>query len=351
MKGYSPSDKLVVRDSLDLSDISEVEDDVFIKDGRTCKTYEETGLKRPLMAPRRKNGKASKIIPIMKKQRTRCWTCCEPFCYGLAAVTVLIGKRFICNKIVYFLISHLNFYLALIFLAALILTMFPVPLQKMKIWFHKDLPFSNNSSKSYTFSSLFHYGRNSNNDLELVPCTQITVRKVWSKPVPKLSSETPIRKADLNNDGIEDIIVGYGIEETAEGEELPKCSVPGTDLIEVCTGGVLALNGMTGDILWQKWMAFPIFSVFCTTDLNNDTNIDCIASGRGGLIISINGKNGSTIWESSSASDLKLITIVGSIDLYTISVIRDIDDDDINDIVAAHVEDNGNKDKIIFISI
>lgn len=92
MKGYSPSDKLVVRDSVDLSDISEVEDDVFIRDGRTCKIYEDTGLKRPLMPPRRKTGKGQKIIPIMKK-RTRCWTCCEPFCYGLAAITILIGNK------------------------------------------------------------------------------------------------------------------------------------------------------------------------------------------------------------------------------------------------------------------
>lgn len=91
MKAYSSSDKLVVRDSLDLSDISEVEDDVFIRDGRTCKTYEDTGLKRPLMAPRRKNFKGHKIIPIMKK-RTRFQTCCEPFCYAFVAITILVGE-------------------------------------------------------------------------------------------------------------------------------------------------------------------------------------------------------------------------------------------------------------------
>lgn len=91
MKAYSSSDKLVVRDSLDLSDISEVEDDVFIRDGRTCKTYEDTGLKRPLMAPRRKNAKGQRIIPIMKK-RNRFQSCCEPFCYAFVAITILVGK-------------------------------------------------------------------------------------------------------------------------------------------------------------------------------------------------------------------------------------------------------------------
>lgn len=91
MKAYSSSDKLVVRDSLDLSDISEVEDDVFIRDGRTCRTYEDTGLKRPLMAPRRKNVKGHKIIPIMQK-RTRFQNCCEPFCYAFVAITILVGE-------------------------------------------------------------------------------------------------------------------------------------------------------------------------------------------------------------------------------------------------------------------
>lgn len=116
MKPYQPSEQLVVRDSVSLSmdeDLSDdVEDEVFIRDGRTCRTYEDRGAKRPLMAPRRtRYGKATSgngsggvgcggsaggvrsSSPILKKYRRRkCWKCCEPFCYGLAAVTVLIGK-------------------------------------------------------------------------------------------------------------------------------------------------------------------------------------------------------------------------------------------------------------------
>lgn len=104
MKPYQPSEKLVVRDSVSLSmdeELSDdVEDEVFIRDGRTCRTYEDRGAKRPLMAPRhRAGGKNSKSTscgtssPILKKyRRRRCWNCCEPFCYGLAAITVLIGE-------------------------------------------------------------------------------------------------------------------------------------------------------------------------------------------------------------------------------------------------------------------
>lgn len=217
--------------------------------------------------------------------------------------------------------------------------MFPVPLQKIKVWLRKDLSFTSNYSSS--FSNLFHIS-GSNNDLELVPCSHISVQTVWSKAIAKVSSETPVRKADLTNDGIDDVIIAYGIEEMADGEQLPRCKFAKTGLIDICTGGVLALNGLTGAILWQKWTAHTIFSVFCTSDLNNDTNVDCVASGRGGLIIAIDGRNGSTIWESADASDLQIITVTSNnIDLYTVNVIRDVNDDGVNDIVAAHVEDNG----------
>lgn len=91
MKGYVPPDKLVVRDSLDDEISDDVEDDVFIRDGRSNSMCEERGLKRPLMAPRRKNGARYKKSLAFMKKRHRFWSCCEPFCYGLAAITIIIG--------------------------------------------------------------------------------------------------------------------------------------------------------------------------------------------------------------------------------------------------------------------
>lgn len=135
------------------------------------------------MAPRRKNGKnISNQIPIMKKHR-RCWKCCEPFCYGLAAITILI---------------------VLIFIAALILTLFPFPIQKIKSWLKPDKLYSK-------YSEGYYYDGYYNN--ELVPCTQISVQRIWSKIFSRINSESPVRKADLNNDKIDDIIFGYGIGE------------------------------------------------------------------------------------------------------------------------------------------
>lgn len=129
-------------------------------------------------------------------------------------------------------------------------------------------------------------------------------------------------------------------EETAEGEELPKCPSLFTGKEETCLGGVLVMDGTSGATLWQRWTAFQIFSVFCTNDINNDTRTDCVASGRNGIILAVDGTSGNTLWESSIVSDLAKITL-DSLDLYTINVIRDVNDDGVNDIVASHVETNG----------
>ncbi|KAL1373412.1 hypothetical protein pipiens_018673, partial [Culex pipiens pipiens] len=321
MKPYQPSEKLVVRDSVSLSmdeDLSDdVEDEVFIRDGRTCRTYEDRGAKRPLMATARHrggnggatggSGRNSKSTscgsssPILKKyRRRRCWNCCEPFCYGLAAITVLIG---------------------LIVLAALLLTAFPAPLQKIKVWFHKESPFGG-SAKFGSFLYSEGGGDNGNNNnntsgLEMVPCTRITVQKVWSRVIARVNSESPLRKVDVNGDGVMDLVVGYGIDEMIDDARgyIPRCTSLKTGLTDMCGGGLMALNGINGETLWQRWTSFTIFSLKCTIDINSDGQSDCVAAGRGGAMLKL------------------------GIDLYTINVVRDLNNDGIADVLAVHVEE------------
>lgn len=45
---------------------------------------------------------------------------------------------------------------------------------------------------------------------KILPCTQITTQDVWVKTFPMLTTETAIRLNDINSDGIEDIILGFG---------------------------------------------------------------------------------------------------------------------------------------------
>lgn len=136
-----------------------------------------------------------------------------------------------------------------------------------------------------------------------------------------------------------------------DDRNIPKCSGA------VCEGGILALDGVTGNTIWQTWTAFNVFSMFCTQDFNGDERADCIAAGRGGvcepneyfyifktdslgfqLVVAVNGRNGEIIWTLAEKlegdADGSVI-----IDLYTVNSVRDVNDDGTADIVAVHVEE------------
>ncbi|XP_055632215.1 uncharacterized protein LOC129772791 isoform X2 [Toxorhynchites rutilus septentrionalis] len=228
----------------------------------------------------------------------------------------------------------------LIVLAALLLTAFPQPLQKIKVWFHKESPFSTVVIRDKFNSLLFSGGDSANATLEVVPCTRMTVQKVWTRVIARVNSESPLRKLDVNGDGVPDVIVGYGIDEMVDDARgfIPRCTSLKTGLTDMCGGGLMVLNGINGDTLWQRWTSFTIFSLKCAIDINSDGQNDCVAAGRGGLILAVDGKNGNILWELKDYSDLESYAET-SIDLYTINVVRDLNNDGIADIMAVHVEE------------
>lgn len=230
---------------------------------------EEKGLKRPLMAPRRRSSyrpiiqttKARKTVSSFLRKRARCRGCCETFCYMLSALLVLI---------------------AIVCLTIFLMALFPVALQKVKMFIHDNNMFGS----SLNITDL------SNDELfigEQTPCTQMAVNKVWSKAFSRLNTETPIRKVDLNGDKILDIVFGYGVDDsiqhdTDESGQIPKCELASNGErreIAYCKGGIVALDGANGSTIWQHWTTSIVFSLYCNTDLNKDGYPDCVASGDG----------------------------------------------------------------------
>lgn len=165
---------------------------------------------------------------------------------------------------------------------------------------------------------------------------------MWNRTFAKLNSEAPLRKADLDGDGIDDIIIGFGIDDSMNfdtANNIPQCTL-GNGQVDLCEGGIMALNGATGDALWKYWSAYAIFSHFCKFDISGDQISDCVIAGPGGLLQAIDGKSGKLLW------DFKRITIqtpeeidINSVDLYTVNMIRDLDLDSVPDIVAAHTSE------------
>lgn len=164
---YPTLPKLAVRDSVDDDDLTDIDDEVFIRDGRNggLKLDDDGGVKRPLMAPRRKCKKSCNFQTHKFPYRALL----APLCYGITALIVVLGLIILC-----------------IFTA----NIFPMPLTILKNWLSHELKDPANKS-------------------EIIPCTSLSSRVLWTRSLPKLTSEAPLRSNDVNSDGIEDIIVGF----------------------------------------------------------------------------------------------------------------------------------------------
>lgn len=59
-------------------------------------------------------------------------------------------------------------------------------------------------------------------------------------------------------------------------------------VVPPCEGGLIALDGTNGNILWRHWMNDTVFSLTCAADVNGDGLFDCLAVGYKGVSIIYN---------------------------------------------------------------
>ncbi|XP_026286303.1 uncharacterized protein LOC113211963 isoform X1 [Frankliniella occidentalis] len=303
--------KSAVRDSFDEEEASDdVDDEVFIRDGKNgYKMDEESGLKKPLMPLRRRQKPAYFAPGATQDTKSRCKIFFAPCCYGFAALSILLG---------------------LLALSVIIINYFPLPLSKLLVWFGKNSHLPNQ---------------------KLIPCTELVTSDVWVQTFPKLTSETAVRLSDVNHDGVLDVILGYGT--GTDGRNVPDfvCTLYfGRD--PPCLGGIVALNGKTGEILWQHWTRRPVFSVDCSADLTKDGVDDCLVGGKGGLLHVVNGHDGSLLWHLEDQLERQQTEVV--LDVYSAQYIPDVDDDGFIDVISSHtvsdLSGNSVKGHLIVIS-
>jgi hypothetical protein len=52
-----------------------------------------------------------------------------------------------------------------------------------------------------------------------------------------------------------------------------------------CLGGVLALNGKTGGMVWKLWLTRMVLGVHCEFEITGDGVPDCVITGKNGVRI------------------------------------------------------------------
>lgn len=106
---------------------------------------------------------------------------------------------------------------------------------------------------------------------------------VWTKDLPVIGSQSSPRMADLNNDGILDIVMGAGKNEFQHSDM-----------------GVLAFDGKWGNILWKQDAPDQVFGSATLYDVTGDKIKDVFIGGRSPQLKAIDGKSGALLWEFKS---------------------------------------------------
>ncbi|MEX1239274.1 MAG: PQQ-binding-like beta-propeller repeat protein, partial [Cyclobacteriaceae bacterium] len=126
------------------------------------------------------------------------------------------------------------------------------------------------------------------------------------------------RAADLNDDGVLDVIMGAGTVEFHPSDS-----------------GIIAIDGADGSILWTAGARDQIFGSAVFKDITGDGIPDVFIGGRAAQLKAIDGRNGNVLWEffphdvNLSESDS------GAYNFYNSQFIPDQDHDGYDDLIVA----------------
>ncbi|XP_077869110.1 uncharacterized protein LOC144360098 [Saccoglossus kowalevskii] len=174
------------------------------------------------------------------------------------------------------------------------------------------------------------HGDQGTDDVKIIGCTEFEVEEVWSHTLHQLLTETAFRLNDVNQDGTPDVIMGFATGADRYFAEPILCDLY-FDGFHPCLGGLLALDGKTGDELWRHYTEHEVFAVNCNVDIDSDGVRDCLGGGRAGVFHAVSGATGALLWrfdEHEAKVDIS--------NLYTPQFIRDMNGDGVQDVLAMH---------------
>ncbi|WP_436515531.1 outer membrane protein assembly factor BamB family protein [Ekhidna sp. To15] len=141
----------------------------------------------------------------------------------------------------------------------------------------------------------------------------------WTVELKGLGTFSSPRVADLNQDGIKDIIVGCGREEFEQADT-----------------AVIALNGKDGSMIWHVGARDQMFGSAAVYDIDEDGIDDVLISGRSAELKAISGATGKLIWEFTKVSEPKKLRELGFYNFYNPQMIDDQNGDGKRDILIAN---------------
>jgi outer membrane protein assembly factor BamB len=113
-----------------------------------------------------------------------------------------------------------------------------------------------------------------------VSCTNKKTSIKWSKDFPMIGSQSSPRTCDLNGDGVLDIVMGAGRNEYQFSKQ-----------------GIIAIDGKTGDPLWEQEATDQVYGSATFLDINDDSVKDVFIGGRSPHFRALDGKTGKVLWE------------------------------------------------------
>lgn len=115
--------------------------------------------------------------------------------------------------------------------------------------------------------------------ITLSGCSSKKTELAWEKNFPAIGSQSSPMATDLNGDGVLDIVIGAGKNEYQYSKQ-----------------GVLALDGATGELLWEQDAQDQVYTSATFCDVNGDDVKDVLIGGRSPHLRALDGTTGAVIW-------------------------------------------------------
>lgn len=143
---------------------------------------------------------------------------------------------------------------------------------------------------------------------------------LWQSGIDSVVTLSSPRAADLNGDGVKDIVVGGGRDGISSNQ------------------GIMALDGATGTLLWQRPCRDEVFGSALFQDANGDGTPDAYIVGREAQLLCINGANGNLIWQFYPHAAPPRDS--GWFNFYNPQIIHDVDNDGVQDLLVGNGGDH-----------